>query len=318
MLDDYKEKQPIVYRMMKNAVLNDKISHAYLIDTKNCSFGNQMVFSFVKYLLCPNQKTAKSDCGNCTQCQKIDDLNYIELKIIDPDGLWIKKEQVDELREEFSKKTLSGKFKIYIIHQVEKLNIAAANSLLKFLEEPENEIIALLTTNNIFQVLETIRSRCQLLSLIKEKDEIIPPDTVSRLKNYIKIDDCNESENFQKTETLIKSSLEFIDSLEKKGKEMILYTNKLWHSKIKEKEELLFAFDVMILFYNDALNQKCDRKIQIFFEYQSLLNDINSINNMPQLVNKIKILMDLKKKIKINMNTGLLLDKLILQMTGGD
>lgn len=317
MLDDYKEKQPIVYQMMKNAVVNNKLSHAYLIDIKNCAFGEQMVLSFVKYLLCPYHKTNHLDCGQCTQCQKIADFNYIELKIIEPDGLWIKKEQMDELQEEFSKKSLEGLYKIYIIHQVERLNKAAANSLLKFLEEPEAGIIAILTTSNIFQVLETIRSRCQILALAKEKKETIEESTISRAKIYIKnnVFHLEQPEEIEKYQTFIHQVIHFIDYLEKKGKDTLLYTNKLWHTLIKEKEEFLLAFDIMIFFYNDILNIKCERNLYIFFDEQTLIKELARQNDVQQISNKINIIMELKKKIKVNMNNNLLIDKLILELT---
>lgn len=317
MLDDYKEKQPIVYQMMKNAVINNKLSHAYLFDTKNCMFGEQMVLSFVKYLLCPSHKTNNLDCGQCTQCQKISDFNYIELKIIEPDGLWIKKEQMDELQEEFSKKSLEGLYKIYIIHQVERLNKAAANSLLKFLEEPEPGIIAILTTANIFQVLETIRSRCQILSLTKEKKEEIEKATITRAKIYIKnnIFDLEQEEEQEKYKNFIHNVIHFIEYIEKKGIDTLLYTNKLWHVNIKEKEEFLLAFDIMTFFYNDILNTKCERNLHIFFDEQELINELADKNDIEQISRKINVIMDLKKKIKINMNNNLLIDKLILELT---
>lgn len=319
MLDDYKEKQPIIYQIMKNAVMNDKVFHAYLLDTKNCSFGEEMALSFVKYLLCPLKQSSSEKCVECTQCKKIDDSNYTDLKIIKPDGIWIKKEQMDELQEEFSKKAIEGKYKIYIIHQVEKLNKSAANSLLKFLEEPEQNIIAILTTNNLFQVLETIRSRCQILSFTKNKIENLDT-TIQRLPNYIKFPlfDLSNEEEQEKNLKLISTVIEFIKYLEKKEMDTLLYTTKLWHNKIKEKEELLFAFDIMTFFYSDILNEKCHRSIRIFVDEINLIQEIASKNTIEQLSKKITTIMELKDKIKVNMNNGLLIDKLILKLVGGE
>lgn len=320
MLDDYQKQQSVVYQIMKNAVKNQKISHAYLFDIKNSSIGNEMVLSFVKYLLCPYYKSNLEECGSCTQCKRIDDFNYPELKIIHPDGLWIKKEQMDELQEEFSKKAIEGRYKIYVIDQVEKLNKSAANSLLKFLEEPEEGIIAILITNNLFQVLETIRSRCQILSFTNEKGiNYNGQDMVDLLKLYVHSNIYNgdtEQEN-EKYKNFVDSVVQFIEFLEKKGKETILYTENLWHKKITEKEEFLLAFDVMTFFYSDILKFKCDRPMRVFFEKESLISSIANQNSIDQIVRKIDILMNLKQKIKINMNNNLLIDKLILSFIGG-
>ena len=62
-------------------------------------------------------------------------------------------------------KSVSSEKKVYIINGVENLNIAASNSILKFLEEPEENIIAILVCDNINNVLETIISRCQVINL---------------------------------------------------------------------------------------------------------------------------------------------------------
>ena len=320
MLDDYKQEQPIIYQMMKNAVMTQKVSHAYLLDTKNSTIGNEMALAFVKYLLCPSNKTQNNNCENCMQCKKIDDMNYTELKVIDPDGIWIKKEQLDELQEEFSKKALEGQYKIYIIHQVEKLNKSAANSLLKFLEEPEEGIIAILTTDSIYQVLETIRSRCQILSFSKRKsNENSNKTTINLLSEYIHttLFDLSNEEECQKYLEMIQSIITFIKNFEVKGKETLLYTTKLWHNHISEKENLILAFDIMTFFYNDVLNKKCNREIKIFKDEIEQIHNISEKNTIEQITKKINEIMKMKKNIKINMNNALLIDKLILNMVGG-
>ena len=165
MLDDYKDLQKISYRILKNTVSNNKSSHAYLFETNGYSKGLDFAISFAKYLLCPYHYTNSLKCNNCFQCEQIDSGSFGELKIIDSDGQWIKKEQLIDLKEEFSKKSINGKQKVYIINNADKLNVASSNSLLKFLEEPEDNIVAILLVNNRFQLLNTILSRCQILSL---------------------------------------------------------------------------------------------------------------------------------------------------------
>ena len=165
MLDEYKDSQPIVYKILKNAVSKDKYSHAYLIETNGFSDSLNLALAFIKTIMCPNKYFNNEKCQNCHQCKVIDSGNFPEIEIIKPDGMWIKKNQVQELQEEFSKKAIIGNKKIYIIANAEKLKTEAANSILKFLEEPAPGIIAILLTENLYQVIETIRSRCQILNL---------------------------------------------------------------------------------------------------------------------------------------------------------
>ena len=78
------------------------------------------------------------------------------------------------------------------------------------------------------------------------------------------------------------------------------------------------AFDIMMFFYSDTLNKKYDRKSNVFFDEQSLIEEIAINNSAQQISRKINIIMELKKKIKVNANNGLLIDKLILELTGGE
>ena len=170
MLDDFISDQAIAYKIFKNSISKNKLSHAYLINTNGYHKGFDFAKAFAKYLLCPNNETESHECS---VCHLIDNNSYSEFKVIEADGLWIKKEQTDELQEMFSMKSLSGR-KVYIINGVENLNISASNSILKFLEEPEEGIVAILITDNIYKVLGTIVSRCQVINLNNVQVKSVP------------------------------------------------------------------------------------------------------------------------------------------------
>ena len=133
MLENYKETQKVAYKILTNAIKNNKCSHAYLFETGNYTESENFIMSFVKSLLCPHHYTKNENCEECNICKQIDDGNFTELKIIKPDGMQIKKEKLLELQEEFTKKAITGNKKVYIIENAEKLNKSSANSILKFL-----------------------------------------------------------------------------------------------------------------------------------------------------------------------------------------
>ena len=139
MLEEYEKKEPIIYRQISNSIKNG-LSHAYLFELNDNIYAYEMIMSFVKKVL---------SNGDDNIAKRIDDGNYPELKHIFPDGQLIRKEQLEELQKSFSTISLENDKRFYIIHDSEKLNVAAANSLLKFLEEPSDGIIAILLTNNI-------------------------------------------------------------------------------------------------------------------------------------------------------------------------
>ena len=106
---------------------------------------------------------------------------YPDIKLIEPDGNNIKKGQLLDLQKEFSNKSLSNTKRVYLIKNAEKLNPASANTILKFLEEPEDNIIAILLTDSRYHVLETILSRCQVLSLKNDSFDIELTDNFMEL-----------------------------------------------------------------------------------------------------------------------------------------
>ena len=95
----------------------------------------------------------------------IDNNTFSDLRIINPSGKNIKKEQINQLISDFNNKSVNDNIRFYIIEFAEDLNDFSANALLKFLEEPENNIIAFLITKNINKVLSTIASRSQVLDI---------------------------------------------------------------------------------------------------------------------------------------------------------
>lgn len=307
MLDEYKLDQPIVYKTLVNAVKKNRNSHAYLFETKGYEGAFNLVLSFVKYILCPNNYTNYEKCQNCMLCKDIDDNNNIELKIIKPDGIWIKKEQLLDLQQEFSKKAITGNKKIYIITEADKLNPAASNSILKFLEEPEENIIAILLVENKYQLLDTIVSRCQIISLFN-KSISTDENTLNKLK---KIVSCElDEEKIQKV-------IDFVQFYEKNGIDALLNTQKMWHQHFKEKNILIDAFEIMILYYMDAINLECGYHLSFFEDYKTNLEQIIKKNNLNNLTHKVNVLLKNKDYIRYNVNTNLLVDKLILELEEG-
>ena len=292
MLDDYKDTQNTAYGILSNAINNNRISHAYLIETLGNNKGFDFAISFAKTLLCPKGLTNNKNCENCIQCKLIDDNNYIELEIIETNDLWLKKDSIDKLQKDFNFKPIVGKRKIYIIKNAEKIRESLANTLLKFIEEPEEGIIAILVTDNKSKILDTIISRCQIISL----------------KN------TNSTYAFDKNEygdELINSVIKFLNFYEEKKLETIVYANDLFHSYMKDRNDYLLAFNLILMYYNDVLNYKLNGDLICFKEY---VNDYKYIDNLSieNVLKKINIVIDLKGNILNNVNLNLLVDKLVI------
>ena len=310
MLDEFAIEQEKVTKILKNSILKNKLSHAYLFEVNGYKNKKNLALAFAKMILCPNNYSNNSKCVNCTQCKNIDKNIFPEIKIIEPDGLWIKKEQLDELQKEFSEKSILSNKKIYIINQADRLNKSAANSILKFLEEPEENIIAILITDNMYQLLDTIISRCQIISFSKEHN-ISSLSFLEKIKNNTTI---SENKTEEEIENQIGQTIEFINYFEKNKLDTLLKTQKLWHNNFKEKDDIIFAINVMTLFYQDILNNILNRNLKIFNNYQEKIDEISKNNTVHSITNKINILLKTRNKINVNTNSSLLIDKLILEL----
>lgn len=304
MLENYKDEQKIVVRILENAIQKNKCSHAYLFETNGYKNKEQFALAFAKSLFCPNYNN--KNCVNCTICENIDKNIYSELKIIRPDGMWIKKEQLVDLQKDFRNKSLENNKKVYIIYNAEKLNPSAANSILKFLEEPEEGIIAILVTDNIHQLLDTIISRCQIISFSRE-DLKKEQSKMDRLKKIISL-------NVENFEQIVENSILFINYYEKNKLDTILNTKSLFLNIFTDKILVECALEIMILYYKEAIHLKLNKENELF-ENQELV-DITNNNTIEQLNYKINVIMTSKKNIKVNANTNLLIDKMIIDLGG--
>ena len=172
---------------IETIIKTDKLSHSYIIELGDVSLDYPFVLLFVKMILCPHSVSNIDDlnCNRCNTCQLIDEGNFPDLEIIEADGMQIKKKQLLSLKEEYQNYSLIGHRRVYIIREAEKLNPSSANTILKFLEEPEEGIIAILLTKNRYQVLDTILSRCQVLSLVDSTEISSVDDTVIRFIRYL-------------------------------------------------------------------------------------------------------------------------------------
>ncbi len=288
MSNDYIEQEN-VYNIMLNEIKNGHVSHAYLIDENRYDKSFDIVLSFVKEILSLNL----NDDERNNLCKRIDDGNYPEIKIIEPDGMLIKKQQILDLQKEFSMSAVEGSKRIYIIKDCEKMRPETANSMLKFLEEPESDIVAFLMTNNINNILPTIISRCQII----------------RLGNSVVTNNVSE---------LDELALNFIKNIETIGKKCIINTNDLIFSKIsvKNRELLISFFDKIIDFYYDIIKIIIygDEEKNILY-YDELVKHAKD-NDKIKLLNKIDFLVEMKDSIKYNVNINLLIDSLILCIGG--
>lgn len=295
MFADFRDKQSFAYDLLLKDIENNCVTHAYLIDENNCSDSFELILSFVKTLLCKNITENNSNCGCCSVCMRIDDGNYPEVKIISPDGSYIKKQQIIDLQHEFSRAAIEGNKRIYIIRDCEKMKSETANSMLKFLEEPEEGIVAILMTNNINNVLSTIVSRCKII----------------KLNNFL-------MENHELDDNLENLAINFVNELENKGIETLISIKDIWFSVIgtKDRDKMVMVFDRMVDIYYDVLNIMIKKKQTKCTKWNVIIENISKLNSLDDVLKKINVLLEAKDSIKFNVNSALLIDSVIVSIGG--
>ena len=180
--------QKYIIETLKNSILNDKISHAYMFFGPRGIGKTTVAKIFARAVNCTNNSDGNpcEKCDSCIASAEKECVDIIEIDAASNNG-------VDEIREIKSKVNLvpnSLKYKVYIIDEVHMLTAGAFNALLKTLEEPPKHVIFILATTDPQKVSSTIISRCQCFSFKRISDDC----NVNRLREIsdlekIEIDD---------------------------------------------------------------------------------------------------------------------------------
>ena len=152
--------QEHIERTIKNAIAQDKVSHAYLFTGPRGTGKTTTARLLAKALLCEKGPTAEPD-GTCEDCEMIAAGEHPDVYELDAAS----RTGVENVREEIIGRVqfapTRGRYKVYIIDEVHMLSTAAFNALLKTLEEPPSHVVFILATTDPQKVPETIHSRCQ-------------------------------------------------------------------------------------------------------------------------------------------------------------
>lgn len=182
-----KEEQPVVYRILSNALKEDKLSHAYLFTGPREASKKEFAILMAQSLNCQHRDEDGFACGECDSCKRIENDQSVDLYWIRPstprlqhytkkqiheyfEGTLVQeskprtsigKDEIQQLQEQFASSAHESDYQVFILEEYEKATREASNSFLKFLEEPKERVLGILISERPELILETIRSRCQ-------------------------------------------------------------------------------------------------------------------------------------------------------------
>lgn len=260
---------------------DNKLAHSNLIITNNIDKCVSELTYVIKNILCSD--TFSYECQKCNICHLIDEQSLMNFLIIEPDGMFIKKEQVDNLLDKFKLKPELVSKNIYIIKNAEKLTKFSGNPILKFIEDPLENTIGFLVTNNINAILPTIVSRCQITKVNYEEEQQTNLEIIDLANDFI----YNIENNFDEILFFIKDNI-----------------------LIKEyaKQDYIALFNEIFDIYYNILLKKLNQ--QILDDKYSYLASIK----IAKVKTKLKVITDYLNRLNYNVDINLFLDSFAYEM----
>lgn len=258
-----------------------KVGHAFLFNVDD-SYDTSLAISFIKEIL--KNDVLDADTGD-SQYEKfsyqLDNNTFPDLMIIKSFDKVIKKEQILNIKSEMKEKSINSGKQFYIIEYAENLNSSSANALLKFLEEPDDEIIAILVTKNINKVISTIVSRCQIVNL----------------NHY----------NRKKDEQYFELALKYLLVHEDKKEKAVSYLSELYEIS---SDDLKGMINSWIYIYKNVLKLLLNKDSEEA-NNESILA-LSKNNNIESVIDKLDKLEKMSNLILYNVNVRIILDELFI------
>lgn len=263
-------------------------SHAFLLSTNNIEKCLKDVLDIVKIINCEN-------LGNddCNVCKTIESNTNPDVILVKESAKEIKKDQILNIINCFLTKPSISKYSTYIICNADKMNDFSANKMLKFLEEPDGEIVGFFITDKLNAIIPTIRSRCEIYNYHFGNNSILD------------LLDITEEE--------YASSFDFALSITSRLNDEPKYSLMADSKNIskKEREEIDLIFKLIKKFY--VLKYE---NIQLCLynnlEYvESILTSITT-NDISLIVKRIKILDNIINDLNIYVNKDLIVNKFFI------
>jgi DNA polymerase-3 subunit delta' len=245
--------------VLKRAIQHQRIPHAYLFAGYDGVGKKFTALTLAKALNC--KELEHDSCDRCVSCHKIDEGNHPDVRVIEPDGQFIKIDQIRTLQRDGGYKPYEGKRKVYILDHAEALRPEAANALLKTLEEPSADSVLILVTANVYTLLPTVISRCQLvrfislgvqtLSTLLIQKKQLPPDQ-ARLMASLSEGCPGRAFSMDTEEILVKRDrVEHMFQILSSGLQDVRILFAQTEFLLENKTDIQEFLDIMLVWYRD-------------------------------------------------------------------
>ncbi len=321
--------QPQVIRLLQNGLLHGKIAHAYCFAGPRGVGKRKTAVELAKALNCEQKQD--DACDRCRTCLRINHGNHPDVVHIKPDGASIKIDQVRQLQRTFSFTPGKGVTRVIMIEQADLMTPQAANSLLKFLEEPVSAMVALLITENIHVMLSTILSRCQILRFSQ-----LPPEVLAKKLEQQGIDKENarilaylsqgEESDFQLLDQgefaqLCKQVIEWNKEILSGKSSALISVEREWLQKEIKSERLPLVLDILLLWLRDLvyhhLNKTGKLDASVFAKWEAAREEQAYRWNRSRLLLGMEAVLRARSQLAGPMQPQAVLEQMVLAMQEG-
>lgn len=323
------EKQPEVFELFERILANDSLKHAYLFEGAVGTGKLAMSRYIAKTQLCSNQ-TDHKPCLSCDDCLRIDRGEHPDVIEVFPagKGQTIKVERVRELKDEFSKSGVEGKRKIIIVDHIETMTISAANSLLKFLEEPDGDVTIFLLTANKQNILPTIISRCQVIPFrkqaidlrIKALEEAGLHNHQAHLVAHLTQDNDEGKALVEEADLADKAEKvwRWFSGIMKRDDKAFVHVQIALLPIINDRDDGQLVLDLMMYLYRDVMQlyYQQDKAIIAFEAHRKELVNIREQLAVSQITEGITAILQAKRQLTSHVAIQGVLESLSLQLMG--
>lgn len=316
--------QEAAKQLLQNALRREAVSHAYLFSGPNGAGQLETAMTFAKALFCT--ESLDDACGECLECRKVEHGNHPDLTLVEPDGASIKIDQIRELQRIFSYRSEKNNPKVYIINHADKMTVQAANSLLKFLEEPQVPAVAILIAENGQALLPTIQSRAQTVPFRALNPEMMEQVLVSEgypsalvrcaVQLASGLEGCKKILNENWFAEIRNVMLQLgKESLNRTGAAMITASQKVFKSGLSEHLDILFS--LFHLWFKDMIHVQYGRQDRlVFIDQAEFISGHASARSTAQWVSYMDLAAECQKKLRYNVNGQLCLEQLLMGLGG--
>ena len=259
-----------VLNQLINTYHENRFAHVYLLETNNIPYALKDLNYLIKNIICPD--TFANECKKCNICHLIDNNTLPNIIFIYPDGKTIKKDQIEFIKSKFANKSLYTKYNIYVIIEPELMNETAFNKMLKFIEEPEDNIIGFFVSSNKELISDTILSRLACVKLLYD-------DNNKNEYNSLNID----------KKTIIDEI--FDDFIVKKtnNEELLCYNINVIQKNLTEKVDIIYFFNKILDYFKSTLTDNYTKKVLLCNLVIKYLERLNYNVNIPLLLDSFMI-----------------------------